>query len=447
MDRERLAALRLVAMFTDAAALAVAWALVAAARGAAPAGPPVPFSVGAPLGWLVVPIWLTALVGAGAYREARRRTATEQLDQILRASLVALVCAASLLYLAQIPMNRSLLLGFAAAAPPALGLVRVARSAVLHALRRRRFDPYRVVVVGEDEPVRAHLTARPEWGVAIARVVADPSDLAAVLAATPADEVVVTGPPDPARWATAAEACDTLGVPLSLDARFLGPHTRTAALVEWDAWPLVTFRPGADRGLATLAKRALDVGLASAGLALLGPLVAALSLAIHLQDGGPAWFRQRRVGRRGRPFEMYKLRTMVVGAPEALDALRSANGVDGPAFKHPNDPRVTPLGRVLRRWSLDELPQLVNVLRGEMSLVGPRPPLPEEVAQYERWQLRRLSVRPGMTGLWQVSGRADLPFARWMELDLLYVDRWSLWLDLVLLLRTIPAVVGGAGAR
>jgi lipopolysaccharide/colanic/teichoic acid biosynthesis glycosyltransferase len=199
--------------------------------------------------------------------------------------------------------------------------------------------------------------------------------------------------------------------------------------------------------LAFAAKRCLDATLAAAGLALSGPLLLGLAVAVRLQDGGPAWFTQTRVGRYGRTFRLVKLRTMVPGAEDHVDGLRPESTVDGPAFKHPSDPRITRLGRFLRRWSLDELPQLVNVLQGDMSLVGPRPPLPDEVARYEPWQLRRLSVRPGMTGLWQVSGRADLPFVRWMELDLQYVDAWSLWLDLVLLARTLPAVLTGTGAR
>lgn len=155
---------------------------------------------------------------------------------------------------------------------------------------------------------------------------------------------------------------------------------------------------------------------------------------------------QTRTGLHGRTFRMFKLRSMRVGAEALRQDLDAVNEVDGPVFKLRQDPRITGLGRWLRRTSLDELPQLLNVLRGDMSLVGPRPPLPDEVAEYEPWQLRRLSMRPGLTGLWQVSGRSAVPFERWMALDLEYIDRWSLWLDLELLLRTVPAVVSGRGA-
>ena len=190
-----------------------------------------------------------------------------------------------------------------------------------------------------------------------------------------------------------------------------------------------------------LIKRALDVTVASAGLVLLGPLIALLALLILVQDGANPFFVQERVGRYKRRFTMFKLRTMVPGA----GLLDLSDGV--PAPKPLRDPRITPIGRWLRRSSLDELPQLINVLRGEMSLVGPRPPLPAEVERYERWHLRRLSVRPGMTGSWQVSGRADLDMRAGVVLDLQYIDNWSLSLDMRLLARTIPAVVRGIGAR
>lgn len=193
------------------------------------------------------------------------------------------------------------------------------------------------------------------------------------------------------------------------------------------------------------AKRALDVLLAAVGLALCAPLLLACALAIRLSDGGPALFVQERVGQGGRRFRMYKLRTMVVGAEALQPAL--PNDATGPVFKMRHDPRVTPVGRVLRRFSLDELPQLVNVLRGEMSLVGPRPPIPAEVDRYEPWHLRRLTVLPGLTGLWQVSGRSDLPFDRGVALDLAYIDGWTLSLDLWLILRTVPVVLKGTGAR
>ncbi|MFN8619488.1 MAG: sugar transferase [Chloroflexota bacterium] len=196
---------------------------------------------------------------------------------------------------------------------------------------------------------------------------------------------------------------------------------------------------------ARAAKRGLDLAIASAALVVALPVLAGLGLAIRLLDGGPVLFHQRRIGRDGRPFRMLKLRTMAVDAAERLPELGPHNEVRGAAFKLRRDPRLTRTGAFLRRTSLDELPQLWNVLRGEMSLVGPRPPLPEEVAAYEPWHHRRLSVPPGMTGLWQVTARNHPDFDAWVRLDLAYIDGWSLRGDLELLLRTVPAVLAGDG--
>ncbi len=198
--------------------------------------------------------------------------------------------------------------------------------------------------------------------------------------------------------------------------------------------------------VALFLKRALDATGALAGLLLLLPLLLVVAGLVKLTSRGPVFFTQERVGLRGRRFRLAKFRTMVAGAEERLGELKALNEADGPVFKIRNDPRVTPFGRFLRRSSIDELPQLWCVLRGEMSLVGPRPPIPSEVAKYEIWQRRRLSMRPGLTCLWQVSGRSELDFDTWMKLDLQYIDNWSLGLDLLILLKTVPAVLTGKGA-
>lgn len=199
-------------------------------------------------------------------------------------------------------------------------------------------------------------------------------------------------------------------------------------------------------GSQVIAKRAFDLAVSGLGLLLTLPLWAAVALAIRLDSPGPVLYRQRRVGQRGRPFTMLKFRTMVYGAETMLADLRERNEADGPLFKLRDDPRVTRVGRWLRRWSLDELPQLVNVARGDMSLVGPRPPLPEEVERYEEWQVDRLEVRPGITGLWQVSGRADLSFDEYVRLDLFYIENWSLAYDLFILAKTLPILLSRRGA-
>jgi exopolysaccharide biosynthesis polyprenyl glycosylphosphotransferase len=193
-------------------------------------------------------------------------------------------------------------------------------------------------------------------------------------------------------------------------------------------------------------KRVLDVVLSSVLLLALSPLFLVIAICIKATSSGPVFFTQERVGLNKRTFHMIKFRSMRDDAEQVRDSIAHLNEVDGPVFKIQDDPRVTKLGKFLRRTSLDELPQLINVLRGEMSLVGPRPPLPEEVDRYEWMFRKRLSVKPGMTCIWQISGRSDVSFARWMRMDQDYVENWSLWLDLQILLKTIPAVLTSRGA-
>jgi lipopolysaccharide/colanic/teichoic acid biosynthesis glycosyltransferase len=193
-------------------------------------------------------------------------------------------------------------------------------------------------------------------------------------------------------------------------------------------------------------KRIFDVIASSFALLLLSPLFGILALAVRFDTRGPILYRSDRVGECGRLFRFLKFRSMVAGAEQIRDTLQHLNEVDGPVFKIARDPRITRVGAFLRRTSLDELPQLWNVLRGDMTLVGPRPPLAVEVLKYEDWQLRRLSVRPGLTCLWQISGRSHIGFDEWMRLDLEYIEGRSLLLDLKILLRTLPAVLSGEGA-
>ena len=195
-----------------------------------------------------------------------------------------------------------------------------------------------------------------------------------------------------------------------------------------------------------VVKRVTDILGSAAALILLSPLLAVIALAIKLSSPGPILYRWKVVGQGGRYFTGYKFRTMVPGADKLKAQLLAQNEMQGPVFKMKDDPRITPVGRILRKFSLDELPQLWSVLKGDMSLVGPRPPLQSEWVEFEDWQRRKLSVKPGMTCLWQVSGRNDIDeFDEWVKLDLEYIDNWSLWLDLRILVMTIPAAVRGTG--
>lgn len=195
------------------------------------------------------------------------------------------------------------------------------------------------------------------------------------------------------------------------------------------------------------AKRAMDISLSLAFLIASGPVVLASMVGILMVSGGNPIYRQDRIGRDGRRFRMFKLRTMIRNAHQMLPELRRFSEVDGPVFKMRDDPRLHGLGAFLRRTSIDELPNFVNVLLGDMSIVGPRPPLPEEVAHYDVHALRRLVVKPGITCLWQISGRSHLSFDEWMALDNAYIDAWSPWYDLAIIAKTLPAVVRGVGAH
>lgn len=216
-------------------------------------------------------------------------------------------------------------------------------------------------------------------------------------------------------------------------------------LVQWNCIQRSVGRAGLTRTAGVMAKRCLDIVGAAVGLIFLAPLMAAIVLAVRLSSPGPALYRTFRVGKSGRLFDFYKFRTMVDNAELLLDHVWEMNERESILFKTSSDPRVTPVGRLLRRFSLDELPQLWNILLGDMSLVGPRPPLLSEYEQFRPEDRRRTSVLPGLTGLWQVSARSDPSFERYVRLDCEYVDNWSLWLDLKIILMTVPAVLRGTG--
>jgi exopolysaccharide biosynthesis polyprenyl glycosylphosphotransferase len=219
------------------------------------------------------------------------------------------------------------------------------------------------------------------------------------------------------------------------------PEAATVFMENFAGLPTMAIATTPQRHTELLIKAVMDYIGAACGLVLLAPFLLLVAAAIKLSSEGPVFFLQKRSGVYGRTFPLIKFRTMVENAEELKKELEQANEVDGPVFKMTNDPRITRVGKFLRKTSLDELPQLMNVLRGEMSLVGPRPPIPSEVAQYKPWQRRRLSMKPGLTCIWQVSGRNNIDFERWMRMDLEYIDNWSLMLDIKILLKTVKEVL------
>jgi exopolysaccharide biosynthesis polyprenyl glycosylphosphotransferase len=239
--------------------------------------------------------------------------------------------------------------------------------------------------------------------------------------------------------------CDGLNLPVQYFPSFLDVDHRRVELAWSDDRAGLSLQSLHGQPLSQLIKRVIDLCGAAMGLIALLPVFVVCATAVKITSRGPIFFRQTRVGKSGRQFGCYKFRTMHEGAHAQQDLLRSNSTQDGPAFKMPKDPRITPVGRILRKFSLDELPQLINVLVGDMSLVGPRPPIPSEVDKYAWWQKRRIAVKPGLTCVWQVYGRNRVSFKRWVEMDLYYIDNWSLWLDLKLIVHTIRVVLAGTG--
>ena len=346
----------------------------------------------------------------------------------------------------------------------ALPLQALLRLTVFAYLRARTAEPRPVLIVGTgplgritgEDLQRTHAVCTYlSWpGEAISaplrgKYLGEAADLPLVLRHEVVDEVYLCGL-DTVHGRALQEAvgiCETYGVPFALPAYSvrLGRAHPVAGKAVADGF--LHYLVGGGRPQYWALKRALDIAGSAAALSVLFPFLLAIAALVKLTSKGPVFFRQIRVGLHGKEFHMLKFRSMVADAEELKANLAKLNEQSGPVFKMKHDPRVTPLGRIMRKYSIDELPQMVNVLRGDMTLVGPRPPVPQEVLQYEPWQWRRLSVPPGLTCLWQVSGRNEIAFQDWMYLDLQYIDHQNLGQDLNLLLRTVPAVMSGRGSH
>jgi exopolysaccharide biosynthesis polyprenyl glycosylphosphotransferase len=281
------------------------------------------------------------------------------------------------------------------------------------------------------------------------KVVCDYAGLAEFLRRNVVDEVAIYLPLRSfyEHSAQVAALCEQHGIVMRFAADIFGLKTARSRTEEFEGDHHVAAYTGAREDWPMFVKRGLDVAIASILIVLLAPLFIVVAFLIKFSSAGPIFFRQERLGLNKRRFSIHKFRTMVPNAEEMIAALEDQNEVSGPVFKIKNDPRITPIGKIMRRTSIDELPQLFNILKGDMSLVGPRPlPVRDYEGFNQDWQRRRFSVRPGITCLWQVNGRSSIPFEQWMRLDLQYMDEWSLWLDLKILARTIPAVLKGSGA-
>ncbi|OGO53656.1 MAG: hypothetical protein A2V84_06960 [Chloroflexi bacterium RBG_16_70_13] len=408
--------------------------------------------------------WVIVLTFNGLYRPRARWSLRSEAAAVFRATLTMALLTLSVLFVFRLPdVSRLYLLALF----PTQAIATLGTRALLRLgfdwLRRRGYNTRYVLVVGAGPRGRAfaeRLEDHAALGLRIAGFIDDDpayadlprgwpylgplKSLATVLHERVIDEVAICLPFT--QWAlidAAAGVCEDEGKIVRIPMDVLDRTISTGRVEELDGIAVFSLVSGPDRALALAIKRAIDLAGGALGLVVLSPLLLACAVAIVLDDGWPVLFRQRRVGLHGRAFSVLKFRSMTRDAEARRPEIDDRNEVNGRAFKVTDDPRITRAGRWLRRTSIDELPQLWNVLRGEMSLVGPRPPLLDEVARYDIWHRRRLSMKPGITGLWQVRARRDPDFDRWVASDLEYIDRWSLWLDLWILARTLPAAFQG----
>jgi exopolysaccharide biosynthesis polyprenyl glycosylphosphotransferase len=409
-------------------------------------------------GW-VATLWLTDL-----YLLRARWTYRRELFDVLRAALLVAIAIFSALFIFHLAdVSRLFLLALFAAQVAVTMISRVMLRAAFRAGRSKGYSTRYILVVGTGPAARsfaARLERRRDLGLQVMGHLAEArgptavgerpvlgtlDDIENVLHSRVVDEVAICLPPTSiSRVEPITRLCEEEGRIVRIPLDEVGGLTIPGGRVEdFDGMMILSLVYGTDRVVGLAAKRLIDIVGAVVAIVLLSPVLLALGGLVLLGEGPPVLFTQRRVGLHGRSFLMVKFRTMSRDAEEQLTKLEVLNEVQGQAFKITDDPRISRFGRILRRTSLDELPQLWNVLVGSMSLVGPRPPLPREVAGYDLWHRRRLSMKPGMTGLWQVSARRDANFDRWVTLDLEYIDRWSLWLDLQIMLRTVPALLSG----
>jgi exopolysaccharide biosynthesis polyprenyl glycosylphosphotransferase len=370
-------------------------------------------------------------------------------------------------FIFQPPSNSRLLVPFVwAAAIVVLCTGRLFVSAVMGVLYRLGFGETRLLVVGSGrlgKMIMQHIAANPNLGYSIVGFLHDMDsppgdfgrfkmlgtleDLGMVIRSMQVDEVIIALPAHlHQQGIRAVRLCDRWGTSFKLVPDLYELSLSRIDMEAVEGIPLLGIKQASLSSFQKAITRIIDITVAVLIIILGLPFWICIALAIRLTSPGEVIYRQTRIGLNGRPFKVYKFRSMYKNADQVLDALLSHNEAQGPLFKIKDDPRITPIGRFLRRTSFDEVPQLINVLKGEMSLVGPRPPLPHEVAEYEEWQKGRLTIMPGLTGLWQVRGRSDLSFDEGVLMDLYYIENWSLRLYFQILLRTIPAVLFSRGA-
>jgi exopolysaccharide biosynthesis polyprenyl glycosylphosphotransferase len=408
---------------------------------------------------VLIPVWIGLFARQRLYNSRFIVRRVDEWRRIAHGSASAIFAVAAAGYALQLAVSRAWMILAGVLSVGVVGLEREIVRRAFARMRRRGMLMRDVVIVGNNEEARdiaAMLRDDPTLGYRVVGFVADGEDDGVLGTAAEALDVVHRRGASGVIVASSSLSVAVsnrlvrellhsgVHVELSSTLRDVAPERLTVRPL--GRFPVVYLEPCRPVGWRSAAKRTFDAVGATVGIVVIAPLVAAVAVAIKLDSPGPVIFKQERVGKDGHPFEVHKFRTMVEGAEARIDEMRALNEADGPLFKVHEDPRVTRVGRFLRKTSLDELPQLVNVLRGEMSLVGPRPALPQELEEWGSELHARLRVRPGITGMWQVNGRSDSSFEAYSRLDLYYVENWSLLNDVTILAKTIPTVLFGRGA-
>lgn len=417
---------------------------------------------------VAIPIWLYMLNLNHMYKSLRTMSYLKMFWKVIRAGIMTILCLSAILFIFKISSASRLFLSlFLGMSLLLIMLEKTVQFALMHYIRRRGHNHHRLLIVGTG-PRAARFIARirkhPEWGLQVIGAIDDEpgrglltvdgvdiigniQDIQDILHRCAVDEVTFVVPRS--RLSSVEQAlheCETEGVVTTFTVDLFDMKIARPTVSDLDGLPLLQFQTTHISEWQLAAKRTMDIVISGSVLIILMPLFLVLIVAIRASSRGSAFFKQERVGLHGRRFILFKFRTMLLGAHSDLSQVNDVAEMDTPEFRAAKIKWMTPIGRLMRKFSLDELPQLMNVFRGNMSLIGPRPTVPDEVDKYKPWQRRRFSMKPGITCLWQVSGRNKIGFEDWMKLDLKYVDNWSLGLDIMIMLRTVPVVIFGIGA-
>lgn len=421
-----------------------------------------------PLVVSILPIWIGLLSAFGMYKDFRTRGYRPTVSIIIKVAFLSLIALGAIIFIQKLrEISRLFIGGFIVITFILLVIDKLITTKILDYIHERGYHRINLLIVGTGRRAREFIKAVKQhrnWGLRIVGLIDDEhgmfgkeieghrvlgrlQDIPFILHRKVIDRVIFVVP---RLWLHRLDevilACEREGIATSISMDLYDLRIAKVRQTNFNGFPLLEFETFVAKEWQLFVKRVFDVFVSLIALVVLSPILIITAVAIKITSKGAVFFVQTRSGLNGRKFKLYKFRSMHVGAEMKKRELHKMNEMEGPVFKIKRDPRITKVGRIIRTFSIDELPQFYNILKGDMSIVGPRPPLPVEVEMYQLWQRRRLSLKPGLTCVWQVSGRNNIPFNRWMEMDLEYIDNWSLWLDFKIFLKTFLVVLFGYGA-